>query len=440
MHLFFDQYLEREFDNIYQKFKRIEKESSSEYEADIDTLKRKLVTFDPLPTVCNKEDFNVAAIDGSGAETLISLNDMSIHLFTASFAADKTKFQQGTTEQLQPHLPICTFPEGVLKLVLLREDKTDEVWKDFLDFILYNYGDSLGNIVRRVLYDLIGIKYRIVQRTISVPPANSDEELFQLAAQAKFKLRSKNLDKFSTWMVSPNPNQSRGWFEQFREVLEYSLAHALLQSDIKFKYIFLDGSMNMLMSPGQDQPRLAPNYLLRDLAIKSLKKGTCLTAVSKTTSFPFAYRIAQDLEKELGKERKWFVRIPTGGQNEQRLNILANRPHIPPMYGISYLYHFSSDVPLLRIDFDSTWWKKNIQGKTSKETKEKEIELFQDIDWLAREVRYFGYFFDLAFAHDSTIIRFPDRDKIAEMLIDYFVEKGEDYQTFIHPRRRLGLM
>ena len=45
-----------------------------------------------------------------------------------------------------------------------------------------------------------------------------------------------------------------------------------------------------------------------------------------------------------------------------------------------------------------------------------------------------------ATAHSTTVVRFPDRDDVADRLIDYFAEKGENPKMFIHPRRRLGLM
>lgn len=440
MQLFFDRQLEREFKNVYSKFKQIQKDTDSDYQFDLDRMKRLLVTFDPLPTVCDKDGFNVAAIDGSGADTLLSLNDIAIHLVTASFAADRVKFREGTTKQLKLDLPVCTSPEGILRLILVRPDKEDEMWEEFADFILANYGEDFKEVIRRVIYDLISIKYKKVLKTNSVPPVASDQDIINLAKQAHFKLLSEHFDKYTKWLLTVGANQSRGWYDQFRETLEYSLANALLNSDTHFKYLFLDGSMNMFMRPDQDQPRLAPNYLLRDLAIKSLRKGTCLAAVSKTTSFPFAYRIAQDIENDLGGEKKWFLRIPTRIQGSTPLKILENRPHIPPRYGVSYLFHFSSEVPLLRIDFDINWWNKHIKSATVQDTINKEIELFQEIDWLSREVRYFGYFFDLAFAHNETIVRFPERDQIAEMLIDYFVEQGEDYRMFVHPRRRLGLM
>ena len=139
-------------------------------------------------------------------------------------------------------------------------------------------------------------------------------------------------------------------------------------------------------------------------------------------------------------EKKWFIRIPTISRDNYILNILKDRPHIPPAYGVTYLFHFSSEVPILRIDLHEKWWKENIYSKDKKKEKENEINLFKDIDWLARDVRYYGYFFDLAFAHNTTIVRFPERDDVAERMIDYFTEKGEDPKMFIHPRKRLGLM
>jgi len=440
MQVFFDRTLENEFEKIYSKFKSIELKADKAYQSDLLYIAKQLQVFEPCPSLCNREDFNSAAIDGSGAESLVSLNDISIHLLTAAFAADKTNFNMGTTKQIEISPPICTHPEGITRLILLREDKKTEVWDEFKDFILYNYKENLSEVVFRVIKNIVETAYKLKHPNEKLLELETETSIRMAAVSIGLNLYKDNFDNFSSWMVSPSANAPRGWFEQFREVLEYSVANALLNSKEHFKYIFLDGSMNMLMSPGQKQPRLASNYLLRDINLKAIEKKTCIVAVSKTTTFPFIYRLAQDLEKTLGMEKKWYVRIPTEERDKYILNVLKDRPHIPPAYGVTYLFHFSSEVPILRIDFDEKWWLENIYSKDKEKEKENEIEIFQDIDWLARDVRYYGYFFDLAFAHNTTIVRFPERDDVADRLIDYFVEKGENAKMFIHPRKRLGLM
>ena len=440
MQVFFDRTLENEFEKIYSKFKSIELKADEAYQADLSYLTKKLQIFEPYPSLCDMQDFNSAAIDGSGAESLVSLNDISIHLLTAAFAADTTNFSMGTTKKINISPPVCTHPEGITRLILLREDKKTEVWDEFKDFILYNYKEDLSDVVFRVIKDIVETAYKLKNPDEAIPKLDTETSIRMAAVSIGLNLYKDDFDHFSSWMVSPRANAPRGWFEQFREVLEYSVANALLESKEHFKYIFLDGSMNMLMSPGQKQPRLASNYLLRDINLKATKKKTCIVAVSKTTTFPFIYRLAQDLEKNLGMEKKWFIRIPTEKRDKYILNVLKDRPHIPPAYGVTYLFHFSSEVPILRIDFDEKWWLENIYSEDKTKEKENEVEIFQDIDWLARDVRYFGYFFDLAFAHNTTIVRFPERDDVADRLIDYFVEKGENPKMFIHPRKRLGLM
>lgn len=440
MQVFFDKTLEKEFEKIYAKFKSIELKADEAYNQDLDYMKKRLQVFEPCPSICKKPNFNSVAIDGSGAESIISLNDISIHLLTAAFAADETSFEEGTTKKIDISPPVCTHPEGITRLILLREDKKDEVWEEFLDFILYNYNEKLENVVTRVIRDIVKTAFNEKKPNDPTPKLTTEANIRMVAKVIGLKLHKEDFKNFSSWMVSPRANAPRGWFEQFREVLEYAVAKALLDSSTHFKYLFIDGSMNMLMDPGQKQPRLAPNYLLRDVNLTALQKETCVVAVSKTTTFPFIYRLALDLEKSLGAEKKWFIRIPTKSRDSLILNILKDRPHIPPAYGVTYLFHFSSEVPILRIDLDEKWWKENIYNKDKKLEKENETNLFKDIDWLARDVRYFGYFFDLAFAHNTTIVRFPERDDVAERMIDYFTEQGEDPKMFIHPRKRLGLM
>jgi hypothetical protein len=440
MQVFFDKSLESEFAKIYARFKDIELKDDQLYQADLKYLTSKLQVFDPFPSVFENDNFSIAAIDGSGAESLVSLNDIAIHLMTAAFAADETWFNKGTTKQIDIIPPLCSHPEGVIRLVLLREDNSDEVWDEFKTYINYNYGEELLDVVIRVIGDIVADAYKRKHPNDPVPKLDTKQKIIMTAKQINFKLYKDDIEDFTSWMVSPGANAPRGWYDQFREVIEYALANALIESKVHFKYVFLDGSMNMLMSPNQLQPRLAANYLLRDLCLKALKKDTCVVAVSKTTTFPFVYRIAQDLEKNLGAEKKWFIRVPNQLRDNHTLNILKDRPHIPPAYGVTYLFHFSSEVPILRIDIDEKWWKEKIFDSDKKKQRDKEIKMFQEIDWLARDVRYYGYFFDLAFAHHTTLVKFSERDVVADQLTDYFVNKGEDPKMFIHPRKRLGLM
>ncbi|MHA1814894.1 MAG: hypothetical protein ACTSX1_02730, partial [Candidatus Heimdallarchaeaceae archaeon] len=276
MQVFFDKTLGNEFAKIYKKFKAIELEDDEAYQADLEFLLKKLVIFVPYETICDQEDFNVAAVDGSGADGLISLNDIGIHLLTAAFAADKTSFNQGTTKQIDLTPPVCSHPEGILRLILLREDKEKEVWKEFESFIEYNYGEKLKNIVFRIIKNIVIDEFKKQHPNQAVPKMNSEATIRMVASRLKFRLYTKTFPEHDKWMVSPKPNSPRGWFEQFREVLEYTIAHSLINSDIHFKYLFLDGSMNMLLSPGQNLPRLASNYLLKDINEKALAKNTCV--------------------------------------------------------------------------------------------------------------------------------------------------------------------
>ena len=102
----------------------------------------------------------------------------------------------------------------------------------------------------------------------------------------------------------------------------------------QIKYLFIDGSMNMLISRNHNQPRLISNYLLRDLCTEALKRKTCVVAVSKTTTFPFIYKIAQDVRIHLKGEKKWFFRVPSKELGETPLRLLEGKS-IPPENAIA---------------------------------------------------------------------------------------------------------
>ena len=75
MQVFFDRTLENEFEKIYAKFKAIELKADEAYQADLSYLSERLQVFDPCPSLCDREDFNSAAIDGSGVESIVTLNE-----------------------------------------------------------------------------------------------------------------------------------------------------------------------------------------------------------------------------------------------------------------------------------------------------------------------------------------------------------------------------
>ncbi len=440
MQTFFDNSLYLEFEKIYKKLKSIELSNDEEYQKDLEYVSDNLTPINPLDTTCDKEDFNVVAIDGSGAGELLTLNDISVHLITAAYGSDRTDFKNGTTKEIFPNPVIKTFPDGVLKLILIKEDDTDNNWNDFKNFIRYNYGKKADRIVIDTIKDFIRKKANETDKDKLNKKTDmkiADSEINLKASLVNFKMYNQPLTDFSKWMISPKP--PKGWFDEYREILEYSLARSLLETKTHFKYLFIDGSMNLLLSPNYDQPRIMSNYVLRDLCSEALKKDTCIVAVSKTTTFPFIYRLSKDIEEKEG-EKKWFFRVPSKEIDKEQLRLLANKRHIPPRYAVTYLFHFSSEVPILRIDFDIDWWKKNIYSEDKRELKKREIELFQELDWLSRDIRYYGYFFDLATSHFNSLIKFVERDEVASALIDYFAERGEDPRKYVHPRKRLGLM
>ncbi|MHA1866582.1 MAG: hypothetical protein ACTSVB_08305 [Candidatus Heimdallarchaeaceae archaeon] len=437
MQTFFDSALEAEFNKIYKKLKELERKDDDEYQSDLSFLLDHFRIFEPLDTTCKREDFSVSAVDGSGASDLIKLNNISVHLITAGFSADLTDFKKGTTIELDIRPEISTYPNGVTKLVLIREDEELEVWEEIINFVRDNYGKEPKEIVFDVLRNMFLRKMENEGKDISKIKIKNTFELLQQAKLAGFTLYNKPIDKFHEWMISPRPQT--GWYDQFREILEYSLAYSILKTEKQIKYLFIDGSMNMLISRNHNQPRLISNYLLRDLCTEALKRKTCVVAVSKTTTFPFIYKIAQDVRIHLKGEKKWFFRVPSKELGETPLRLLEGKS-IPPENAITYLFHFSAELPVLRIDFDLEWWKKNIHSENQEKEKEREIELFKEIDWLSRDVRYHGYLFDLAFSHFNALITFKERDLIADRLIDFFTEKGEDPRRYIHPRKRLGLM
>jgi len=125
--------------------------------------------------------------------------------------------------------------------------------------------------------------------------------------------------------------------------------------------------------------------------------------------------------------------------DRRELHILEGRGQIPPTHGVTYLFRFSDEMPVLRVDFDRFWWEENIQSQNKKEQKEREIKLFQEIDFLSHDARWYGYPCPLSFAHLLSTIDWESRQFLIERAVTIAKEEGFDEDKIIPFRSRIGI-
>jgi hypothetical protein len=400
------------------------KDQAEKFEKDRPVLDKLLTSFSPFPpNHIFEEDFLVGAIDGSGVAPLLQYEDVVVHLVTANLALYTTNSRQGEPMKSLSVDDFPPIPTGgrLTEAFWIPMDETHK-GKRFMSFI-----KKISDVddVNEILYAFFS---EIKGRQIS-----SIEELHHYP-----KLR--NIKSIEDVVIFPPASAVQRVQDHIRWIGEAALARRTLDSKLNLKYLFLDGALTLLMRERRGYPILVPNYMIRDVCARARKKGTIVAGVSKSHTVPCWGLIAELAESHFGHGCHWFCRLPGDeGPEGKKLNILKGRKQIPPTNGVTYLFRFSDDMPVLRIDFDRIWWNRNILSLDEERSRTKEIQLFQEIDFISHDARWYGYPCPLSFAHLLTTIAGEGRELIAEQAITIAKEEGFDEERLIPARGRIGI-
>jgi hypothetical protein len=407
-----------------REIKRRGREQVEKFEKDKPMFKELLTNFTPLPPGhVFEEDFLVGAIDGSGVAPLLQYEDIIVHLVTANLALYSTNTQQGEPMKSLSieHLPPIPADGKLTEAFWIPMDETQKEER-FLNFIkkIYCVDD-----VNEILYAFFS--------EIKGKPISSIKELHQYP-------RMRNIKSIEDVVIFPPASATQRVQDHIRWIAEAALAKRTLESKLNLKYLFLDGALTLLIRERQEHPILVPNYMIRDVCARARKKGTIVAGVSKSHTVPCWGLIADLAKFHFGGGCHWFCRLPGDeGPEGKKLNILKGRRQIPPTNGVTYLFRFSDDMPVLRIDFDRIWWNRNILSKDKKRFKMNEIQLFQEIDFLSHDARWYGYPCPLSFAHLLSTIAGEGRELIVEQAVTIAKEEGFDEEKLIPARGRIGI-
>ena len=394
---------------------QLDRRDEQEFAKDELRIKEKLLdVVEPYPAdVMLDEDFQVAAVDGSGTDSLVTLDDVRVHLLsTATVVIDTNtraeaifrpierellEAELGEQPYIDAHWHSGVRNDAKLKLAETLENLYPE--KEINQLVLHFFKDnSLGAISS--VPDFAGTEYG---RYVS-----------------KFQ-DMEGLISRSQILTNPVVH------DEIRKASEYAAARNILTSNLRPKYILLDGAMSVFLHFVRKYPSMPSGFMLRELCSLARKEGVILCAVSKNHTIPFAHRIANMAKEIFGDGAKWFCHLPCKDDPEGGLHIYEDRTYIPPVLSVPYLYSFSRDNRPSRIDFDRIWWLQNIYvADDPKTTRENEKALFRELEFMSRDARWYGYPVPLAMAHESCKLSHEDLRLAKEVTRDVWHEMGLD--------------
>ena len=387
-----------------QEFVKDEARIREKLLAKIDTI--------PSDTVLS-EDFLVAAVDGSGTESLVTLDDIRVHLLSTSTIVLNTDTQRESLFSMvdratveseigeQPHIDVHWHSS-------VRNDAREKMAESLSE--IYPLKD-MANLILPFFCDYTGGKISSI----------TDIE------DTEFAPFGPRLQVMRSLISRTQTLTNAAVHEELRKVSEYAAARRLLESDLCPKYLLLDGAMSIFMHFVRHYPSMPSGFMLRDLCSLARRKDVILCAVSKNHTIPFAHRIASVAKEELGEGAKWFCHLPSKVDPGGGLHIIEDRAYIPPILAVPYLYSFSRDNRPSRIDFDRVWWLKNVVvDGDPQSTRENELALFREIEFMSRDARWYGYPVALALAHENCKLSFEDLRLAKEIARDVRLELGFD--------------
>ena len=387
---------------------------------------RLLDTVDPYPSDIILEDFQIGAVDGSGTDNLMMLDDIRVHLLsTASIIVDTNT----RSENL-----FCPLESDTIEKALGSQPHIDAHWHSGVrGDAKAKLAASLANIYPEK--DLISIILPFFQDESG--GRISDFTSLKESEYSKYAIQFENMESLVTReQILTNPVVH----DELRKVSEYAAARNIITSGLRPKYLLLDGAMSVFIHFSRQYPSMPSGFMLRELCSLARKEEIILCAVSKTHTIPFAHRIAKMAQDKFGLGAKWFCHLPSKDDPDGGLHIYEDRTYIPPRLAVPYLFSFSRDNRPSRVDFDRVWWLENVfvEGDPVS-TRENEKALFRDLEFMSRDARWYGYPVPLALAHEACKLSYEDVRISKEIAMDVRNQLGLDPRRAESPRSDYNL-
>jgi len=396
-----------------------DRRDEQEFVKDEARIREKLLTrIEPYPSdVVLDDDFLVAAVDGSGTESLVTLDDIRVHLLSTSTIVLNTNTHSDSL--------FSPIDRMTLEREVGEQPHIDAHWHS-----------GVRNDARKKMAETLAEIYPLKDIINLILPFFRDYSHGKISSisdfpTSEFAPYTERLKEMRSLISRTQVLTNTTVHEELRKVSEYAATRRLLESDLCPKYMLLDGAMSIFMHFVRHYPSMPSGFMLRDLCSLARQKGVILCAVSKNHTIPFAHRIANVAKDQLGEGAKWFCNLPSKDDPGGGLHIIEDRAYIPPVLAVPYLFSFSRDNRPSRIDFDRVWWMENIYvDGDPKATRENEKSLFRELEFMSRDARWYGYPVALALAHEGCKLSFEDLRIAKEIVRDVRQELGfEDRKT-----------
>ncbi|NVM54653.1 MAG: hypothetical protein HWN66_13190 [Candidatus Helarchaeota archaeon] len=410
---------------VREAFRKILGRSTTDeslFQLDEARLKTLVTHFNPHSSNKLPQDFIVASCDGSGIENLCHYEDNHLQLVDSALVVLDSNTKANQPMKFVDLKCLSSLNDGFLLKVFSFNHDAQDFRESYLDFLESLLSDT----------DLLEVFWKYYYDTLiwegNPPEIYSKDSLVQNIG-----------DEIEKYLIFRRPGQSYDIHRDLRNIIELILIRRAVLSDLKIKYVILDGSLTILepirgVEKGKPIARPMSDYLLRDICYQAREKNIILVAVSKVHTIPGTLQIA-GLASSMGAKDHWFCRIPGHKDKDGELNLTKPRRYIPPELATTYLARFYHLMPVFRIDFDYFWWSQNIRNADPALQRENEIKIFQDLDFMAHEARYYGYPCPPAFAHDDCVITWEDQLIAADRVVEIGKSLGLNERALISPRR-----
>lgn len=406
-----------------------EKKDENELAKDEERLRHKLIdSIEPYRSdVVFDTDYMVSAVDGSGSSELATLNDVRVHLLSTSTIVLGTNTKNGA--------PFMPMDRVTLEAALGRaQPYVNSYWHSGVR------GDAREKMAE-TLEDIYPVS-KIPDLILPFFRDTTNGQIQSIAdlSNSRYSEHAAMLQTMESLIFYGQFLTNTHVHDELRKASEYAAARAVITSDIRPKYVLLDGAMSMFLHQVGQYPIMPTGFMLRELCSVARDKRVVLCAVSKSHTIPGADRIAELAEEVIGKSNKWFCFLPGQDDPGGGLHILEKRTYIPPPLAVPYLFSFSQDNRPSRIDFDRVWWLQDIfVAGDPKKTRQNEKALFRDIEFMSRDARWYGYPVALALAHEECKLSYEDLRLAKEIADDVLQELGMGSRRTVELREDYNL-
>ncbi|MGA7935603.1 MAG: hypothetical protein WCA35_18785 [Kovacikia sp.] len=354
----------------------------------------------------NCKNLLVAGVDGSGVFPLVSYADSFVYLSVAQGTVYEADRLTGLKE-------VAPVPDPLLEFHWIPESEVE------------------GNrAIAEALYKLAG-------KPLDEVIQQSD---YQALKRQEIR-KSDSLQELLSGLILPHASDVGNLAIQLRSTAEMGAALRLIEGDSNLRFLLVDTTFALPLVSSKTNS-LFHEHLKRLCCVEACRRQIGFFALSKSHGLPAIETLevlVRDLQGlESGKTAEhWFLRIPEVERDGWSLSLTEGR-RIPPPGAVSYLVRFHRTTSVLRLDMDRRYWEQVVQGETEAETRERERQIFENLDYTCHDQRVYGYPYPVKAAHDRASLTEPERVAFRKQLIAEAVKQGMSPMLFRDPSQATG--